>query len=70
MSKVIITFIQYNMRYKLFILIFNFFSIAIMQGQPLKTIPYTANLDKAEEYAASNHYASELTQLEDAYKKK
>lgn len=52
--------------------IFIFFSLlsGLMYAQPLTTIPYQAHIDKAEEYAETNNYASQLDELEEAYKKK
>ena len=39
-------------------------------SQPLTTIPYQAHLEKASEYSETNNYASQLDELEEAYKKK
>jgi len=39
-------------------------------AQPLTTIPYQAHLEKASEYSETNNYASQLDELEEAYKKK
>lgn len=39
-------------------------------AQPLTTIPYQAHLIKAAEYETSNNLASQLDELEEAYKKK
>jgi len=39
-------------------------------SQPLTTIPYQAHIEKADEYSATNNYASQLEELEEAYKKR
>ncbi|MCB0603413.1 MAG: OmpA family protein [Saprospiraceae bacterium] len=38
-------------------------------AQPLTSIPFQAHIEKAEEYAETNNLASQLDQLEEAYKK-
>ncbi len=42
----------------------------VLWSQPLTTIPYQAHLQKASEYSETNNYASQLDELEEAYKKK
>jgi len=42
----------------------------LAHAQPLTAIPYQANLEKANEYAEQNNYASQLSELEEAYKKR
>jgi peptidoglycan-associated lipoprotein len=39
-------------------------------AQPLTTIPYQAHLSKAQEYADEGNYASQIEELEEAYKQK
>lgn len=39
-------------------------------AQPLKTIPYQARIEKADEYADRNNYASQLDELEEVYKER
>lgn len=51
-------------------ILINVFLLGFANAQPLTSIPYQAHLDKAQEYADAGNYASQLDELEDAYKEK